>query len=208
MKTESRRAEKRQTIVSEYQKVYSREMNFSQWEHSDFPQFLESTGVLIMDRIRKIAYVSLSERCSEKIAHVWASRMGYELCMFKSTDSVGRPIYHTNVVMSVGTTMAVVCLDSVDNQVERENLEKTLQKTHLIVKITREQMNNFCGNCLELRGHNGKKFLCMSQTAYNHFTDEQKKVILQHVDDFLYSDINVIETIGGGSVRCMMGELF
>jgi len=208
MKTPSRRNERRQNIISELQTVYKREISFTQWENSDFPHFLESTGVLIMDRIRKIAYATLSKRCYSKIAHTWAHRAGYELCFFHSTDFQGRPIYHTNVMMSVGTSVAVVCLDSVENPEEKKKLIATLKVSHEIITISREQMNNFCGNILEVSSTDGKKILCMSTRAYENFTDAQRRKLLKHVDTICHSDIPTIETIGGGGVRCMMGELF
>jgi len=207
MKTPSRRAERRQNVISELQQVYEREFNFTDWEHADFPQFFESTGVLIMDRIRKIAYCNISERCSEKIAREWGRRMNYEMVLFTSVDKQGRGVYHTNVMMSVGTTVAVVCLDSLPNPTQRENLKQKLMKHHTVVEISLDQMNNFCGNILELQGADKKRYMAMSTTAYNNFTEEQRKVLLQHVTDIIHSPIPTIETIGGGSVRCMMGEL-
>jgi len=209
MKTISRRAERRHNLISELQNVYERELSFTQWEFSDFPHFLESTGVLVLDRIRKVAYASLSERCYERIAHVWAQRMGYQLCLFHSIDIQGRPTYHTNVMMAVGTSLAVVCLESVENSKEKESLEGHLNKAGLhILPITREQMNNFCGNCIELKGNGGNKVMCMSERAYSSFTQEQKAVMLEHVDEILHADLTTIETIGGGSLRCMIGEIY
>jgi len=209
MKTISRRAERRQDIISELQTVYTREISFTQWEFSDFPHFLESTGVLVMDRIRKIAYASLSERCYVRIAKVWAQRLGYQLCLFRCTDIQGRPIYHTNVVMSIGTGITVICLESIENPKEREDVENHMKtsNTH-VLPITREQMNNFCGNCIELKGTGGKKVMCMSERAYNNFTDDQKQIMLKYVDELLFANLSTIEMIGGGSLRCMIGELF
>jgi arginine deiminase len=208
MKTVSRRNERRQNMISEMQSVYKREISFVQWENSDFPHFLESTGVLIMDRVRKIAYATLSQRCYSKIAHTWAHRLGYDLCLFHSTDIQGRAVYHTNVMMSVGTSVAVVCLDSVEDAEEKRKLVSTLKISHEIIPISREQMNNFCGNILELKSSDGKKLMCMSTRAYENFTDAQRRKLLKHVDQIVHSDIRTIETIGGGGVRCMMGELF
>jgi hypothetical protein len=208
MKTISRRNERRQCIISELQSVYSREISFVQWENADFPHFLESTGVLIFDRVRHIAYATLSKRCYSKIAHTWAHRMGYNLVLFHATDVHGRPIYHTNVMMSVGTSVAVVCLESIEDRSERDHLVDSLTKSHEIVAITREQMNEFCGNCLEVKSVSGTKILVMSSRAYSAFSEEQRATILRHVDKILHADITTIETIGGGGVRCMMGELF
>jgi len=208
MKTISRRNERRQNIVSELQAAYPREYSFVQWETADFPHFLESTGVLIKDRARKIAYAALSQRCYSKIAATWASKLGYQMVFFHASDLQGRPIYHTNVMMSVGTSVAVVCLESIENLEERKNVVDTLSKSHEIVTITREQTNEFCGNVLEVRNHKGEKLMTMSSRAYDAFTEEQRATILKHVDRIVHTPIPIIETIGGGGVRCMMGEIF
>jgi len=208
MKTISRRAERRQNIVSDLQGIYDREISFVQWENSDFPHFLESTGALIMDRVRKIAYATLSQRCYAKIARAWRKRLDYELVLFHCTDVHGRPIYHTNVVMSIGTSVAIMCVESIENEEERNHAVSKLSQSHEIVAITRDQMNEFCGNALEVKGKDGRKVMVVSTRAYNAFTEEQKETILKHVDEILHVDIPIIETIGGGGVRCMMGELF
>jgi len=208
MKTISRRHERRQNIISELQSAYVREFSFVQWETADFPHFLESTGALVMDRVRKIAYAALSQRCYSKIATTWATKLGYRLVFFHSTDLQGRPIYHTDVMMSVGTTIAVVCLESIENEEERNNLIETLSKSHEILPISREQTNEFCGNILEVRSQNGEKLMAMSTRAFDAFTAEQKETMLKHVDKIVHSPIPIIETIGGGGVRCMLGEVF
>jgi len=208
MKTPSRRNERREHIISEFQNVYSREITFVQWENSDFPHYLESTGVLIMDHVRKIAYATLSQRCNKHICHIWARRMGYELCLFHSTDAQGRPIYHTNVMMAVGTSCAVLCAESIDSAEERREVLRKLGESHEVIEITREQVNNFCGNVLELKSTSGRKLMVMSSRAYQHFTEQQKKTFLKHVDEIVHADIQTIETVGGGGVRCMLGEIF
>ncbi|KAL6077553.1 Amidinotransferase [Balamuthia mandrillaris] len=208
MKTVSRRAERRQNIISELQDVYDRQLTFTQWENSDFPHFLESTGVLVKDRVRKIAYAALSQRCYRQIAEKWAQSVGYQLCLFKAVDAHGRPIYHTNVMMSVGSSVAVVCLDSIPNLEERKKLMDTLEQSHEIIAITQEQTNQFCGNILEVSGRDENRIMVMSTRAYNSFTEEQKERMLKHVDQILHADIPTIENIGGGGVRCMMGELY
>uniref|UniRef100_A0A6B2LBN9 Amidinotransferase n=1 Tax=Arcella intermedia TaxID=1963864 RepID=A0A6B2LBN9_9EUKA len=208
MKTPSRRAERREHIISEFQEVYGKELSFTHWEYADVPGFLESTGVLVLDRINKIAYANLSERCHRGIAESWGKRLGYKMCLFHSTDSQGRALYHTNVMMSIGTSIAVVCLESVEDPQEKQELLHNLNATGKhILEISREQMNNYCGNCIELKSSKGK-LMCMSEKAYQNFTESQKAVFLQHVDEILHSDLTTIEVIGGGSLRCMIGELF
>jgi len=108
----------------------------------------------------------------------------------------------------VGTTVAVLCLDSVEDAEEKNKVVSLLKVSHDIIFITREQMNNFCGNILEVRSIDGKKLMLMSTRAHENFTDAQRRKLLKHVDAIVHSDISTIETIGGGSVRCMIAELF
>eukprot|EP01087_Luapelamoeba_hula_P011380 TRINITY_DN3085_c0_g1_i2.p1 TRINITY_DN3085_c0_g1~~TRINITY_DN3085_c0_g1_i2.p1 ORF type:complete len:717 (-),score=70.80 TRINITY_DN3085_c0_g1_i2:48-2198(-) len=208
MRTPSRRQERRQHIVQSLVRGYDQQVSFTHYETADRPRFLESTGTIIMDHIHKIAYATVSQRCSGKVMRAWAERMGYQVCLFHSTDVHGRPIYHTNVMMSVGTTLAMVCLDSISNMEERDHLVKTLSATHTIMNLTREQVNNFCGNVLEISNVEGKRLLAMSTRAYNAFTAEQKDLILQHLDDIVHANLDIIETVGGGGARCMLGEVF
>jgi len=208
MKSSSRRAERRQPIIEEMQRIYEREMGLQHWENSDPPRFLEGTGVLILDRVRKVAYAALSQRCSRRVALRWAELMGYEVCFFRAHDARGQPIYHTNVMMSVGTSMAVVCLESVDSIEEREALRKMLGISHEIVEITRAQVDEFCGNVLEVKSSRGKRLLCMSSRAFSAFNQSQKAALLKHTDELLHVPVPTIETVGGGGVRCMMAELF
>lgn len=208
MKTPSRRAERRQTIVEELQAVYEQEVSFEHWENADPPRFLESTGVLILDRARKVAYAALSQRCSKRVASQWAKRLGYEMCFFHASDAQGQPIYHTNVMMAVGSSVAVVCLESVADLEERENLRRTLSVSHEVVEITRAQVDEFCGNVLEVRGTGGRRVLAMSSRAFAAFTDAQLTVLRRHTDELVHAAIPTIETVGGGGVRCMMAEIF
>jgi len=161
----------------------------------------------VMDRVRKIAYAILSKRCYGRIATTWSQRTGFKLCLFRASDAQRRPIYHTNVMMSVGTSIAVICLEAIDSDEEREMVIKSLS-THTIVPITREQTNQLCGNILEVQNKEGKRFMVMSARAYAAFTREQIDTIMKHVDDIIKANIDTIESIGGGGVRCMLGELF
>jgi len=208
MKTPSRRAERRQNIVEELQAVYEQEVSFEHWENADPARFLESTGVLILDRVRKVAYAALSQRCSKRVASQWAKRMGYQMCFFHASDAQEQPIYHTNVMMAVGSSVAIVCLESVTDLQERENLQRTLSVSHEVVAITRAQVDEFCGNVLEVKGTCGKRVLAMSSRAFAAFTDAQKEVLRRHTDELVHAAIPVIENVGGGGVRCMMAEIF
>jgi hypothetical protein len=209
MKTPSRRAERRNYIIEELQQRYGREINLTTFEYDEKPLFLEGTGALVIDRVNRIGYAVLSQRCSRKVTDIWASKLGYKMVYFKSYDDHDRAIYHTNVMMAVGSGYSVVCLESVKDANERQKLKESLESTnHEIIDITLEQVNQFCGNVLEVQNQKGQKFLVMSKRAHDGFTDQQKQTILKHVDGILRVDLDIIETIGGGGIRCMMGELF
>lgn len=173
------------------------------------PTFLEGTGSLVLDRINRIAYVVLSERSDITLAQKWGRIMGYEIIAFHATDNQGRPVYHTNVIMSVGTTVSVICTECIENPEERKTVVERLKNTgHEIVDITRDQVNHFCGNVLELENWKGFPVLVMSTQAYKGFTEEQKQTLLKHEHELLHAEFSTIERVGGGGVRCAIAELF
>jgi len=209
MKSPSRRAERRKEIIDELRQVYKNEISLIEWENSDLDSYLESTGALVLDHVNRVAYATLSQRCSQEVAQIWAKKLDYELILFHCTDSKNLPIYHTNVVMCVGTTLAVVCMECISTDQERAAVRSKLESTgHTVIDITRHQMENFCGNVLELKGTNNKRILVMSTKAYNNFTQQQLEIISKNVDEILHCPIETIESVGGGGVRCMLGELF
>ncbi len=171
-------------------------------------KYLESTGVLIFDHVAKITYGCLSIRCDEQLFNEHVKSLGYTPFVFHAVDENNVPIYHTNVLMGIESTTAVVCFDAIKDKDERTELERLLKQTgHEIVAISHAQMNAFCGNVLELQNKNGEKFLAISQTAFDNFTNEQRE-ILSRDKTLLPLAIPTIETIGGGSVRCMLAEVF
>lgn len=170
---------------------------------------LEGTGSLVLDRDNKIAYASISPRMHVDILNVFCAKMNYSPVVFASCDARQQVIYHTNVMMSVGRRFAVICLDSITNEIERMNvLAKLHGSNKTVITISLEQINNMCGNILEIKSKTtGKSLIAMSTTAFNAFTAEQIEK-LQLFGDIIHSNINTIETIGGGSVRCMLAEIF
>ncbi len=170
--------------------------------------YLEGTGSLVLDREHHIAYACVSPRTHEKVVRAWARLLGYECLLFDSTDENDIPIYHTNVMMHVGTGYAVVCLDSINDPSKRELLRQTLQRTGKeIVEISYEQMNHFAGNMLEVNNRDGEQLLVMSATARAILTPTQLSLLEKYVR-IISPDIHVIETAGGGSARCMLAEIF
>lgn len=167
---------------------------------------LEGTGSLVLDRVNKIAYAALSPRTSLEAATIWAQDMGYALVPFAARDK-GLEIYHTNVMMFLGTSAAAVCLECVEEG--KEDLAASLEKTgHEIIPLSVLQMREMCGNAIELRDEKGRPLLVMSARAYNAYAPEQRETLARHCGRIVHADISTIETCGGGSARCMIAEIF
>lgn len=168
---------------------------------------LESTGVMVKDHINRTIYAALSQRCDREVLEDYAERIGYDrVVSFQTALPSGKPIYHTNVMMAIGENFCVIC-DEVIPEFERRFVIKSLAKDKQVVSISLEQMNQFCGNILQLETINGDKVIAMSQSAYDAFSSAQKAQLASH-GKLLPFDVKTIENIGGGSVRCMLGEVF
>lgn len=169
---------------------------------------LEGTGSLILDRANKIVYAAISERTQKLAVEIFAREMGYEPVIFQTRSSKGFPYYHTNVVMSVGEKMAVVCLDCIPSIVERETVRGSLLQTHTLVTISLEQLESgFCGNLLQVKNKDGKPLTVLSKTAFDALNQDQKNRMASF-GELIPIDIPTIEYVGGGSIRCMMAEIF
>lgn len=208
MKDETRRKErrlvKRLLTSGRYTQVY----DLTREEIAPQPKFLEGTGSLVLDRVNRIAYVALSQRSDLALARQWARVMGYDLEAFTATDRAGRAIYHTNVMMSVGTRVAVVCGESIEDLHEREGVFGKLRDTgHDVVDISMAQVEKFCGNVLELETYYGEQVMVMSSAAHEGFGEDQREQLLGGVEKLVHADISTIERVGGGGVRCTIAEL-
>ena len=205
----NRRAERRIEELKRKLRVngikVSRTLDLSR--HEEKGKYLEGTGSMVLDRAHRIAYASLSPRTDRTVLADFSEKMGYRPVAFSSYDSGGRLIYHTNVMMSVGDRFAVVCAEAIRDTQERATVLKELEQSgKSVIAITLDQVRAMCGNILQLHVK-GKKVIMMSATAYAHFTPEQKK-ILGAFGRLIPVNIETIETIGGGSSRCMLGEVF
>ncbi len=173
--------------------------------------FLEGTGSLVLDRVNRKAYCALSPRADEDLFIEFCEDFEYTPVVFTAYQTVNEkrlPIYHTNVMMGVGETFAVVCLESIDDKKERKNLVNHLKNDDKeIIAITENQVNNFAGNILQVVGLGDKRYIVMSSVAFKSLTKDQIARIEKHCA-ILHSDLNTIETLGGGSARCMMAEVF
>lgn len=173
--------------------------------------FLEGTGSVLLDRVNRKAYCALSPRADEDLFIEFCEDFEYTPIIFTSNQTVNgerKAIYHTNVMMCIGETFAVICLSSIDDKKERKNVIEHLKEDGKeIIDITEEQVNNFAGNMLQVKATNDERYLIMSQAAYDSLTDSQVKTIKKHTK-VLSSPLETIETCGGGSARCMMAEVF
>ncbi len=173
--------------------------------------FLEGTGSMALDRVNRKAYCALSPRADEELFIEFCEDFEYSPVIFvanQTVDGKRKAIYHTNVMMCLAETFAVICLDCIDDKKERKNVEKHLkQDGKEIIRITEEQVTKFAGNMLQVKGANDEPYLVMSQSAYDSLTKNQIASIEKHCK-ILSSSIETIETCGGGSARCMMAEVF
>jgi hypothetical protein len=202
----NRRMERRLPVIRFLERMYPKTIDLTHDERRGI--FLEGTGSLVIDHANKIAYASLSQRTSTNLLFEWSKMTGYEVVMFSSFDRNGEIVYHTNVMMTLCERFAIICISAIDDEEAKERIIKSLLNTgHELIEITLEQMHHFCGNCLELENTNGEKILVMSDNAFSHFTDFQKIQIEKHCR-ILHTDLNTIETYGGGSARCMLAELY
>ena len=173
--------------------------------------FLEGTGSILKDRVHQKAYCALSERADEHLFIEFCEDFDCFPVIFTANQSVDgkrMPIYHTNVMMAMAETFAVICLDTIDDKKERKNVVAHLKKDNKeIIRITEEQMHHFAGNMLQVIGADEKRFMVMSSAAYNSLEQDQLKAITKHCE-IIHSSLDTIETCGGGSARCMMAEVF
>ena len=212
MFAENRRLERREDIVDTLE-----EQGFLVTEYMDYTSaeedniFLEGTGSLLLDRTNKKAYCALSPRADEELFIEFCEDFDYAPIIFEAWQTVNgerKLIYHTNVMMCLGETFAVICADAIDDKKERKMVLDNLKADGKeIILITEVQVSNFAGNMLEVRGTNDKRYLIMSKAAHESLTAKQIEALQKHAE-ILSSSLDTIEACGGGSARCMMAEIF
>ncbi|NQU17273.1 MAG: amidinotransferase [Candidatus Saganbacteria bacterium] len=210
MLTPNRRAEVRidllKTNLKENGYAISKVIDLSYFDKQN--KFLEGTGSMVLDRVNHVTFASLSPRTDKVVLNEFCKQLNYSPIMFHTYDQNGKLIYHTNVIMSIGEDFAVIAANNIKNIKERKlvlNELRRLGKT--IIKISPDQVNNMCGNILELKTKDNNNIIVMSTTAYNNFTPEQKAE-LEKSGKIVAVDIHTIEKVGGGSARCMLSEVF
>lgn len=204
----NRRLERRKDILDRLGDKYFINEVIDLSHSEEHGQFLEGTGSIVFDHLSKVAYACISQRTDRSLFENLCKRLNYRPICFTALDSTGKAIYHTNVMMCVGTGFAVICAESIPSQEQRQWVQHELVNSgREIVEISLAQMARFAGNMLEVRTNRSAKLLVLSQTANNSLNTKQRTTLEQHCE-LLPVPIPTIEKAGGGSVRCMIAEVF
>ncbi|MDR2224036.1 MAG: amidinotransferase [Flavobacteriaceae bacterium] len=212
MFAENRRLERREDILDLLEEQGFEITDI--WDYTSAEEdelFLEGTGSLLLDRANGKTYCALSPRADEGLVIEFCEEFENDPVIFEAFQTVDgerKHIYHTNVMMCLAETFAVICADCIDDKQERKTVLNNLKTSGKeVITITEEQVNNFAGNMLQIKGANEERFLVMSTQAYNSLTEAQIKAIEKHCS-IIHSSLDTIEACGGGSARCMMAEVF
>lgn len=208
MFAKNRRLERKSGVLDLLRSRYNikRVVDLSKWEEKSL--FLEGTGSMILDRDSNLVYACRSPRTEESVLEEFCDELDYDYFIFSAFDMKGELIYHTNVMMCVGSRFVVACLDSIKNIGEREDFIGLVEQGDKeLIEISEEQMNQFAGNMLELRNKEGEALLVMSSTAKKALTDEQLNKLSAYCK-IVVPDLTTIEQNGGGSARCMIAEIY
>lgn len=204
----NRRLERKPGLIEFLQKKFNVSTILDLSPHENENRFLEGTGSMVLDRHHKIAYACLSPRTHIEVLEEFCRLMKYKPVSFHGKDKNGIPVYHTNVMMALGGKYAVICLDSIADTREKEQVVAALQLSKKeIIPITHQQMEHFAGNMLEVFNKEGKSFVIMSTQAYQSLNSGQITT-LQKYSVILHTPLYTIEANGGGSARCMIAEVF
>ncbi|NNE15981.1 MAG: amidinotransferase [Saprospiraceae bacterium] len=208
MNAVSRRAERRDDIIERIENEYNFNKRYCFEYLEDENQFLEGTGSMILDRDNRIIYACISPRTDIRALEKFSVLINYSKIIFHAFDNNDQLIYHTNVMMAMGKDFVVICLDSIRDSDEHDTLVRQFSQTGKeIIDISIEQMNQFAGNMLQVKSKMGEPILIMSQAAYNSLNITQIDK-LSEFTKVISIPIPTIEKYGGGSVRCMMAEIF
>ena len=212
MFAENRRAERREDILDLLEEKGFKLNDIVDYTSAEEDEiYLEGTGSLLLDRANGKAYCALSPRADEELMIEFCEDFDMGPVIFEAYQTVDgerKLIYHTNVMMCLGETFVVICADCIDDKSERKQVLKSLKDDEKeIILITEDQVNNFAGNMLQLKGTDDKSYLVMSKSAHESLTAEQIEKLEKHAT-ILSSSLDTIEACGGGSARCMMAEIF
>lgn len=208
MMTPNRRAERRNDILNLLAEKYGYTTTHDLTHHTRQEQYLEGTGSLVFDHDQHIAFACSSPRTNSDVLLEACERIGYLPIAFEAIDSKARPIYHTNVMLSVGENIAICCFDSISDPDDKQGIENFLRKTgKLVISISHTQMEHFAANVLFCKNKDGVQQAIISETAWNSLEESQKAAIATVAEPVVVR-IPVIERYGGGGIRCMLAELF
>lgn len=212
MFAENRRPERREDVLDFLEEkgfIIDNIIDYTSAEKQDC--FMEGTGSLVLDRVNKKAYCALSPRADEELFVEFCEDFEYTPVIFHAYQTVDKKrelIYHTNVMMNLTEKSAIICLESIENKKERKLvIDQLIESGKEIIAITEEQVNQFAGNMIQVKGKDELIYIVMSDSAFKSLNEDQIEKLERH-NTILYSDVTTIETCGGGSVRCMMGEVF
>ena len=204
MLSENRRLEKSDEHIAILNKTYRTTVDYSSYEHQSC--FLEGTSSLVLDRVNRRAYMGISARSNKDLAFKWAKEQNYELITFETQSHTGNPIYHSDVMLYIGTELAVICSEAI--KIGANNVINELSHTHRILEISSQQLLDFCGNCIEIKDSNNDLNLIMSTSAFEGYDSSQLNTLNEHFKKIIHTDLRTIEQYGGGSARCMIMELY
>jgi hypothetical protein len=210
MFSENRRLERKQAFYEDLSERLDKHVNNRLVDLENQGEFLEGTGSLVCDYASNTAFAALSERTTPKALHDFEEQTGYTTVRFTSLGPDGKPIYHTNVMLTMAQSFAVVGLNTIIEE-DRDRVKEHLEGLgkELLVLSNEQVYHHFAGNMLQLRNEEGDVFLVMSKAAYQSLSEEQIAFITEkHQNKIIACPIHIIETIGGGSARCMMAEVF
>ena len=208
MQAANRRLERTPAIVDMLRKKYQI-AQFTDWsKYENVNWFLESTGSMVMDHLNKTIYACISPRTHRQMVEKFAKAHEYEAICFEARDPLGNAIYHTNVIMHIGDGYAVLCPECIPDRNEKKKIYQSLADTgHIIIELSMHQVYEFAGNMLQVKNKLGEKVTILSRRAYDSLSKLQIKALTTHTW-LLPVPLNVIEKTGGGSVRCMLAEIF
>ena len=205
MMAPNRREEKKSHMIQHLSETYELTDDISHLEEKEI--FLESTSSMVFDRVNRIVYGGISPRTNAVQLIIWCRNNNYDLVLFETESHKGSPIYHTDVLMYVGTDIIGICLDVIKPE-HREFVREKVNQYHDVLELSAEQIQDFCGNAIEAKNDKGELFLIISTRAYKALNQDQIKKLLESYKEIIHSDIPTIEKYGGGSARCMLTELF
>ncbi len=206
MLTENRRIERRPEIVEDLTKSFLINNIIDLSKEEKQGRILEGTGSIVFDHVHQVAYANKSPRTNRQLFYDVCALLDYEGIFFTAVDEKGKDIYHTNVMMTIGDGFAIICTECID-KVDRDSVMNNLLASGLeIIEINCHQMNNFAGNMIQLQSNAGENLLVMSQNAFEVLSEDQKNRLNRYAQ-LIHADIHTIESIGGGSVRCMIAGI-